>query len=497
MPRDHQEMLEIDRNEYIFGEEGGRGTPASTFFRRIANMAPSKPRSYDNAIPDGQQVTIGAGRSHAERLAASEEAAAAHKHSRKSKSKKKPTPDTISPYRRGSAPLTQNRNSSVVSMASSDQSSYFDLDDDWDTNFDTVAPQPVARSLSSSTFSKSATPDRPEPSEVAAKAERDELNSQVSRILKFQAILDSKTVDTSQLRNIAWSGVPADLRPRIWMHMLGYLPSTAERRPRTLQKKREDYLSSINQVFQSPASMDQAMWHQIKIDIPRTNPHIKLYSFEASQRALERILYLWAIRHPASGYVQGINDLVTPFFQTFLTEYVGTRRVEDLDPGTLPKEQLNIVEADSYWCLSRLLDGIQDNYIHAQPGIHRQVDLLEKLVTKIDADLVKHMKSEGIEFMQFSFRWMNCLLMREIPMNCAIRIWDTYLAEGPQGFSDFHVYVCAAFLMKWAAELKHKDFQDLMIFLQALPTASWTEKDIELVLSAAFMYQSLYKDVMK
>lgn len=82
-------------------------------------------------------------------------------------------------------------------------------------------------------------------------------------------------------------------------------------------------------------------------------------------------------------------------------------------------------------------------------------------------------------------------------MNCAIRIWDTYLAEGPQGFSDFHVYVCAAFLMKWAAELKHKDFQDLMIFLQALPTASWTEKDIELVLSAAFMYQSLYKDVMK
>ena len=28
------------------------------------------------------------------------------------------------------------------------------------------------------------------------------------------------------------------------------------------------------------------------------------------QRALERILYIWALRHPASGYVQGINDLV-------------------------------------------------------------------------------------------------------------------------------------------------------------------------------------------
>lgn len=40
-------------------------------------------------------------------------------------------------------------------------------------------------------------------------------------------------------------------------------------------------------------------------------------------QSLERILYVWAIRHPASGYVQGINDLVTPFFQVFLSAYIG------------------------------------------------------------------------------------------------------------------------------------------------------------------------------
>jgi hypothetical protein len=27
------------------------------------------------------------------------------------------------------------------------------------------------------------------------------------------------------------------------------------------------------------------------------------------------------MRHPASGYVQGINDLATPFFVVFLSEY--------------------------------------------------------------------------------------------------------------------------------------------------------------------------------
>lgn len=41
------------------------------------------------------------------------------------------------------------------------------------------------------------------------------------------------------------------------------------------------------------------------------------------KQSLERILYVWAIRHPASGYVQGINDLVTPFFEVFLSAYIG------------------------------------------------------------------------------------------------------------------------------------------------------------------------------
>jgi len=40
------------------------------------------------------------------------------------------------------------------------------------------------------------------------------------------------------------------------------------------------------------------------------------------QEMFERILYIWAMRHPASGYVQGINDLVTPFFVVFLQDLI-------------------------------------------------------------------------------------------------------------------------------------------------------------------------------
>ncbi|KAF3005532.1 GTPase-activating protein [Neopestalotiopsis sp. 37M] len=337
----------------------------------------------------------------------------------------------------------------------------------------------------------------------ASQKEIDALNSRVTRINKFKKILQATTISLPDLRALAWGGVPEEVRAMTWQLLLSYLPTSSERRVATLERKRKEYLDGVKQAFERPSApatggrargLDEAIWHQISIDVPRTNPHIELYGYEATQRSLERILYLWAIRHPASGYVQGINDLVTPFWQVFLGTYITDYNIESgMDPGQLPKPVLDAVEADSFWCLTKLLDGIQDHYIVAQPGIQRQVASLRDLTARIDADLAKHLENEHVEFIQFSFRWMNCLLMREISVQNTIRMWDTYLAE-EQGFSEFHLYVCAAFLVKWSAKLVKMDFQEIMMFLQALPTRDWTEKDIELLLSEAYIWQSLFKN---
>jgi hypothetical protein len=357
-------------------------------------------------------------------------------------------------------------------------------------------------------------------------------SSRITRINKFKRILQSSSISLADLRSSAWSGLPSEVRAMSWQLLLGYLPTNSERRVATLERKRKEYLDGVRQAFDrgNPTSpvgtsapspslarsrargLDEVVWHQISIDVPRTNPHLELYGYEATQRSLERILYVWAIRHPASGYVQGINDLVTPFWQVFLGQYITDPDVEfGMDPGQLPKAVLDAVEADSFWCLTKLLDGIQDNYIHAQPGIQRQVSALRDLTSRIDESLAKHMENEGVEFIQFSFRWMNCLLMREVSVKNTVRMWDTYLVSlssvliplsdslltnlqaEDQGFSEFHLYVCAAFLVKWSEKLQRMDFQEIMMFLQSLPTKNWTEKDIELLLSEAFIWQSLFK----
>lgn len=140
-------------------------------------------------------------------------------------------------------------------------------------------------------------------------------------------------------------------------------------------------------------------------------------------------------------------------------------------------------------CLCKLLDGIQDHYTYAQPGIQRTVFHTQELVRwaawrssevwrcpecpashmvpalrpalwhvagrplvtacvhqtanhkqhiarrpsvcrRVEEPVALHLEKEGLQFIQFAFRWVNCLLLREVPFTLAVRLWDTYLAEG-------------------------------------------------------------------
>ncbi|ONI29546.1 hypothetical protein PRUPE_1G201500 [Prunus persica] len=315
-----------------------------------------------------------------------------------------------------------------------------------------------------------------------------------ARIIKFTKVLSGTTVILEKLRELAWSGIPPYMRPDVWRLLLGYAPPNSDRRGGVLKRKRLEYLDCVSQYYDIPdteRSDDEInMLRQIAVDCPRTVPDVSFFQQAQVQKSLERILYTWAIRHPASGYVQGINDLVTPFLVVFLSEYlegsVDSWSISDLSP-----DKISIIEADCYWCLSKLLDGMQDHYTFAQPGIQRLVFKLKEVVRRIDEPVSTHMEEQGLEFLQFAFRWFNCLLIREIPFHLITRLWDTYLAEG-DALPDFLVYIFASFLLTWSDKLQKLDFQELVMFLQHLPTNNWTHQELEMVLSRAFMWHSMF-----
>jgi len=321
-------------------------------------------------------------------------------------------------------------------------------------------------------------------------------DAELARSEKFSNLINRDHTDLSELRKLAWRGIPASYRPICWRLMTGLLPTARERRSTTLTKKRNEYWKLVDRYFKLRVEDNhKETYHQIKIDIPRTNPSIELYQQPKIQELMERVLFIWAIRHPASGYVQGLNDLICPFMMVFFSEHVRHgEKFENIDITEVAEEAFKQVEADCFWCLGWLLDGIQDNYTFAQPGIQRQVAQLDDLIARIQPDLHDHLLEQGVQFLQFSFRWFNNLLMRELPLRSIVRLWDSYFAEnGPDERSSLHLFVCSAFLIHWKRLLLEQcDFQGLMLTVQGLPTSGWGDSEIAELLAKAFMLRSTY-----
>lgn len=364
---------------------------------------------------------------------------------------------------------------------------------------------------------------------------------------QFSELLDGEFVDLDQLQRMAWNGVPQSRRRMVWMLLLGYMPPHVNRRDQTLRRKRGEFEEALKIHFDIPASSrsqrDQATLRQILVDVPRTLPGIPLFSQERIQNLMVRVLYVWSVRHPASGYVQGMNDLLAIIILVFATcadmdaqrsaaeaasadeprlgrlstfdsdidddlappaptdeslppSRRGPKRqpkAYSLDASKLSAAQINEIAADTYWCLSKVLDSIYDHYTHLQPGLRRATAHVEGLLRRVDSDLFGHLENECMPMLQITFRWINCLLTRELPLAAIIRLWDTCLAED-SGFDKFFPYVCAAFLCHFSETLRRLQAEDLHLFLQDLPTKDWTDDDVETLLSEAYILSTLFMD---
>lgn len=55
--------------------------------------------------------------------------------------------------------------------------------------------------------------------------------------------------------------------------------------------------------------------------------------------------------------------------------------------------------------------------------------LKDKCIFVLAESVHRHMQQYEVEYLQFAFRWMNNLLMRELPLRCTIRLWDTYQVQ--------------------------------------------------------------------
>ena len=329
-------------------------------------------------------------------------------------------------------------------------------------------------------------------------------------IKKINQICSQDFISIEELRNICWNGIPTEeslIRAECWKILLGLYPLKKELKSSTIQRKKDEYIDMCNVYSNALSNPDEVMneeelktYRQIQKDIPRTMPESSLFQNDKVQFMLTRVLYIWSLRHPASGYVQGFNDLCIPFFIVYFLEKFPNKNIDTIlklnneEINNLSEDTLTELETNIYYSLTKLLDRIQTNYTHNQPGITKMIKKMELIVEKVDPKLYDYLKQFEIDYVQFCFRWMNCFLIREFPVNLILRLWDTYFSE-EKGFSEFHLYVCACLLLTFSEKLKSMtEFQELIVFLQNLPTSNWKIEDMDMLLAKSYSIKELYSN---
>lgn len=179
--------------------------------------------------------------------------------------------------------------------------------------------------------------------------------------------------------------------------------------------------------------------HRIVVDVVRTDSHLEFYEDAKNLARMSDILAVYAWVDPATGYCQGMSDLLSPFVVLF----------ED--------------DADAFWCFEMLLRRMRENFQMEGPtGVMKQLQGLWNILELTDREMFSHLSHIGAESLHFAFRMLLVLFRRELSFNDALCMWE----------------------MMWAADFQESlaynlDDNCLEALVVQLPSDSETELRVE------------------
>ena len=141
-------------------------------------------------------------------------------------------------------------------------------------------------------------------------------NKEAVKRNKLETALVQPVANLEEIRKLCWSGVPRDLRPKIWRLLLGISATHLERRAGLLSRKHAEYFELLPEFGKSDgrSEYESNMLKQIQRDVPRPHLQHAILQTPEVQQALTRMLFLWSLRHPVVGFVQGKKPENYTFF---------------------------------------------------------------------------------------------------------------------------------------------------------------------------------------
>ncbi|KAI8907279.1 rab-GTPase-TBC domain-containing protein [Gorgonomyces haynaldii] len=264
----------------------------------------------------------------------------------------------------------------------------------------------------------------------------------------FIEILNAEQqVDLDRLRQAAWHGIPDSVRGHVWTYLLG-----VKKADKSHEHQRLEELSDNEAQF---------VVKRLRGEINRYCQNRKQLIIQQSaitdfEHTLLRIISTHLNQHLDSPFSSTFVYLCGPFVYCIHDEEEGYQAFEKL---------LSMLEM---WQQTRDLNDRLSHFL--------------MLFRSLIPDLYQTFLDEEISFKELATSWFEYLLSKQLPLECVLRLWDTYFSS-PDGLS-LHPYVCLALLSYLKDEIEDMDFSEIHTLLQRLPMV-----DMDKIISHALRFK--------
>ncbi|KAF2073773.1 hypothetical protein CYY_004907 [Polysphondylium violaceum] len=251
-------------------------------------------------------------------------------------------------------------------------------------------------------------------------------------------------IDMDKLAAISKHGIPDKVRPEVYKYLLGISKNDKSEEEKVKKQQQQDYKeidkndSEITKKIRSHLKRYQS-YHKERTSDQRIK--IDFQSVEIRNK-IENILI---------SYVNYNNDI----------EYYSFGMLAILGPFIAILQS----ESDIFFCFVSMMKKIDENLNNE--GLAPKLSRFIMLFRSVLPELFSHFEEEEISNNDWATSWIQNLLSCELPIDCVLRLWDTYLSAS-LGL-DLHVFVCLAILTNFSEELLELEHSEILAFLQHLP----------------------------
>lgn len=288
--------------------------------------------------------------------------------------------------------------------------------------------------------------------------EKAELDS-VQTELELPEILEHEThVDMDKLVSLCKHGVPERFRSDAWKYLLGV--SRPERSEEISQGKRME--QEFNELVKTSHAQTE-LARQVRAEVRKHRQQVGQMR-EASLEARTR---------------QRLEDAMRCYLHA---------QGEECRPGLVhllgPLAQVFSSEVDAYYTFQELMKRL--TWPMSFEGCKQMTVTFMTLLRHTLPELYVFFEEEHCAGGAWLTSWLQFLLARELPLQCVLRLWDTYLAYHPThsqeaSLHQLHIYVCLAILEVCQEDIMELADAEVLRYLQQLPAL-----DMEEIITQAF-----------